>query len=332
VQLELQGGYDEVMVDWSQLTLGAVLGSGASGVCYGGQFFGTQVAIKVLHPQSVSDVSLGALISECKLLLKLRHPHVVMTLGFATDGKSQHGMVMELMPTNLRSLLLSNEQLGWKSGELWRIAADIAMGMAYLHDKAVLHRDLKPANVLLGPPPRRMAKLSDFGESRQLKGADGALLATSGEMTVVGTPLYMSPETLRHERYGQPADMFAFGGCLVNLATRRELYSSQQLPPFELIGLIAAGGILPTIDLAEGTAHRDERWPDELAEIAAKCVGPDAEERPTFASLVDQLVHLGRGAELQIIREASHRCSSSRALSPTAWRSPFARRPPRPSR
>ena len=131
-------------------------------------------------------------------------------------------------------------------------------------------------------------------------------------MTVVGTPLYMSPETLRHERYGQPADMFAFGGCLVNLATRRELYSSQQLPPFELIGLIAAGGILPTIDLAEGTAHRDERWPDELAEIAAKCVGPDAEERPTFASLVDQLVHLGRGAELQIIREASHRCSSSR--------------------
>ena len=53
------------------------------------------MAIKVLHPQSVSDVSLGALISECKLLLKLRHPHVVMTLGFATDGKSQHGMLME---------------------------------------------------------------------------------------------------------------------------------------------------------------------------------------------------------------------------------------------
>ena len=95
-------------------------------------------------------------------------------------------MVMELMPTNLRSLLLSNEQLGWKSGELWRIAADIAMGMAYLHDKAVLHRDLKPANVLLGPPPRRMAKLSDFGESRQLKGADGALLATSGEISKEG--------------------------------------------------------------------------------------------------------------------------------------------------
>ena len=37
-----------------------------------------------------------------------------------------------------------------------------------------MHRDLKPANVLIGPPTRYIAKVSDFGESRQLKGADGA--------------------------------------------------------------------------------------------------------------------------------------------------------------
>ena len=85
----------------------------------------------------------------------------------------------------------------------------------------MLHRDLKPANVLLGPAPRRTAKLSDFGEARQLKGADGTLLATTGEMTMVGTPLYMAPEALRRERYGAPADVFAFGGVLVNIATRR---------------------------------------------------------------------------------------------------------------
>ena len=45
----------------------------------------------------------------------------------------------------------------------------------------------RPANILIGPPPRYIAKVSDFGESRQLKGADGGLLTTVGEMTMVGT-------------------------------------------------------------------------------------------------------------------------------------------------
>ena len=294
---------DEVMVDWSQLRLGKVLGSGTTGVCYRGQFSGTQVAIKVLHPQSVGEVGVDALIRECKLLLKLRHPHVVMTIGFATDGeKQQHGMVMEFMPTNLRALLLSDEQLEWESGGLWRIAADMAIGMAYLHDKGVLHRDLKPANVLLGLPPRRTAKISDFGESRQLqlKGADGALLATTGEMTMVGTPLYMAPEILRHQRYGRPADVFAFGGCLVNLATRCGPYSSQQQPNFELLSRIAEGKILPTVDLADRAAHRGVRWPAELADIASKCVAADSKDRPTFASLVDRLVGVVRRSEPEL--------------------------------
>ena len=290
---------DEVMVDWSHLRLGKVLGSGTTGVCYRGQFSGTQVAIKVLHPQSL-EVGVDALIRECKLLLKLRHPHVVMTIGFAADcEKQQHGMVMEFMPTNLRALLLSDERLEWESGELWRIAADMAMGMAYLHHKGVLHRDLKPANVLLGLPPRRTAKISDFGESRQLqlKGADGALLATTGEMTMVGTPLYMAPEILRHQRYGRPADVFAFGGCLVNLATRCGPYSSQQQPNYELLSRIAEGKILPTVDLADRAAHRGVRWPVEMADIASKCVVLDSEERPTFASLVDRLVSMVRLAD-----------------------------------
>ena len=74
------------MVDWGRLRLGHVIGSGASGVCYQGTFAGTAVAIKVLHPQSVTEADLAALVNECRLMLKLRHPHVLMTIGFASDG------------------------------------------------------------------------------------------------------------------------------------------------------------------------------------------------------------------------------------------------------
>ena len=128
-------------------------------------------------------------------MLKLRHPHVVMTIGFATDNETQHAMVMEAMQCSLKALLDSTTPLPW-APTLWRVAADMAAGMTYLHDRAVLHRDLKPANVLLGPPPRYVAKLSDFGESRQLKGADGALQQTTGEMTMVGTPSLTLPSLI----------------------------------------------------------------------------------------------------------------------------------------
>ena len=158
---------------------------------------------------------------------------------------------------------------------------------------------LPPRGLSLYTPPGT-AKISDFGESRQLKGADGALLATTGEMTMVGTPLYMAPEILRHERYGRPADVFAFGGCLVNLATRCGPYSSQQQPNFELLTRIAEGQILPTVDLADRAAHRGVRWPVELANIASKCVASDSEERPTFASLVDRLVGVVRRADPEL--------------------------------
>ena len=66
---------DEAMVDWGRLRLGHVIGSGASGVCYQGTFAGTAVAIKVLHPQSVTEADLAGLVNECRLMLRLRHPH-----------------------------------------------------------------------------------------------------------------------------------------------------------------------------------------------------------------------------------------------------------------
>ena len=69
------GSGDEAKVEWSQLQLGKVIGSGTSGVCYRGTFAGTPVAIKVLHPQSVTEADLAGLVNECRLMLRLRHPH-----------------------------------------------------------------------------------------------------------------------------------------------------------------------------------------------------------------------------------------------------------------
>ena len=60
-------------------------------------------------------------------------------------------------------------------------------------------RDLKPANIFIVPDPEAPAgervKLLDFGLAKINEGLPGADLRGTASGTIMGTPLYMSPET-----------------------------------------------------------------------------------------------------------------------------------------
>lgn len=80
---------------------------------------------------------------------------------------------------------------------------DILAGFRYLTANGVLHRDLKPANILL---KCGTCKLGDFGFAKNLhSGADTVL------KSVVGTPLYMSPQLLSHLPYTSKSDLWSVG-------------------------------------------------------------------------------------------------------------------------
>ncbi|GMI31061.1 hypothetical protein TeGR_g8843 [Tetraparma gracilis] len=121
-------------------------------------------------------------------------------------------------------------ELTWKGG-LWRMALEAALGVQYLHHhrywsdggkrhngatnqveeeqkgwkESVIHRDLKPDNMLLTRD--WTLKLTDFGEARAQN--------MGGTMTSVGTPIYISPEVMRGDKYDEKADTWSYGLCLV---------------------------------------------------------------------------------------------------------------------
>ena len=67
----------------------------------------------------------------------------------------------------------------------------------------IMHRDLKPANILV---QNGKLKISDFGFARNLDNGDSTILKS-----VVGTPLYMSPQILNHQLYTNKSDLWSVG-------------------------------------------------------------------------------------------------------------------------
>ena len=133
-------------------------------------------------------------------------------MGIAVDqAAGTCGIVMEAMEASLLDVITDGDFLahvGW-SGALLAIAADVAMGMEYIHKNGVLHRDLKPANVLIDATWN--AKIADFGTMTRV--ADDIPEVER----LAGTPPYMAPESIAKAAYNTSTDVWGFGCVLSHM-------------------------------------------------------------------------------------------------------------------
>ncbi len=80
---------------------------------------------------------------------------------------------------------------------------DIVEGFKYLNEREIIHRDLKPANILL---KGGRCKISDFGFAKNLEYGENTVM-----ISIVGTPLYMSPQILNRQSYTSKSDLWSVG-------------------------------------------------------------------------------------------------------------------------
>lgn len=101
------------------------------------------------------------------------------------------------------------------------IARKIALAAGELHCAGVVHSDIKTANVIL--KNQTEVALLDYGLAKRLP------IPVSGNGLIIGTMSYMSPEQLRGESYGPPADVFAIGVVLWELLTGNRAFEHRKL-------------------------------------------------------------------------------------------------------
>lgn len=173
---------------------------------------GTQVALKVPHPEMQADpVLFERFKREEEIGQLLEHPGVVKT--FNSESRSRVYMVIEWANGRLlRSILTGEKRL--PIDRAVRIALKICDALDYMHKRGIVHRDLKPENVMVDEQDN--IKLIDFGIAMK---EDARRLTFVNLSATLGTPDYISPEQVKGQRGDQRSDVYALGIMLYEMVT-----------------------------------------------------------------------------------------------------------------
>jgi serine/threonine protein kinase len=183
-----------------------VLGKGAYGAVYKGNYYGTEVAVKEFHEIILSPYYEGILEREINIASQCRHPNLLQFIC-ATKNVSNHLLIVtELMDMALRTLMEkhANKRSLLNDEQVQLISLDVARGLSYLHSKKpnpIIHRDVSSANVLLSIDENgvvRRAKISDYGSANFLKACNTAN---------PGAAIYAAPEA-RQAQQDPKVNMF----------------------------------------------------------------------------------------------------------------------------
>ncbi len=184
--------------------VGRLIGEGGMGTVYEGENvrIGRRVAIKVLHTQVASMPEFAERFErEARVAARVGSPHVCDVLDLGDLPNGDRYIVMEYLDgVSFEDRIVQKGQL--TAQELAPIAFELLEGLGTMHNARVVHRDLKPANVFLARHPGgrgEVVKILDFGVAKLLpfENEIGTMTKTGSMM---GTPLYMSPEQARGAR------------------------------------------------------------------------------------------------------------------------------------
>ncbi|CAB1442555.1 unnamed protein product, partial [Pleuronectes platessa] len=159
---------------------------------------------------------------EAEMLKGLQHPNIVRFYDFwesPLKGKKCIVLVTELMTSGtLKTYLKRFKVMKPKVLRSW--CRQILKGLHFLHTRTppIIHRDLKCDNIFITGPTGSV-KIGDLGLA--------TLKAASFAKSVIGTPEFMAPE-MYEEHYDEAVDVYAFGMCMLEMATSEYPYSECQ--------------------------------------------------------------------------------------------------------
>jgi len=252
------------------------LGRGGMGVVYRAQHGLLQrpTAVKVLPAASISEESLGRFERESRATAQLAHPNTIAVYDFGRADDGSFYYAMELVDgVNLHEVVRRTGPM--PPARVVHVLHQVLGSLAEAHRRGLVHRDIKPGNVLLAEPGGEpdVVKVVDFGLAKEAASTEG--LTQVGQ--VLGTPLYMAPETLAGaERATAASDVYGVAGTAYYMLTGRHPIEARSKK--ELLGKLAAGQ-RPTPSERLG-----QPIPAGLEALVMRALDRDPDQRPQDAA------------------------------------------------
>lgn len=282
------------------------IGEGGYGPVYKAVLDHTNVAIKILRP----DASQGRrqFQQEIEILSSMRHPNMVLLLGACPEYGCLVYEYMDYGSLEDRLCRRGNTKpIPWNIR--FRIAADIATGLLFLHQakpEPLVHRDLKPGNILLDH--NFVSKISDVGLARLVPQSIAEV--TQYRMTsTAGTFCYIDPEYQQTGMLTTKSDIYSFGILLLQIITAR----SPMGLTHQVEHAIEKGAFQEVLDPTVTD------WPVEealaFARLALKCAELRKKDRPDLGKEIlpelNRLRTLGQEYEAAQVSNTSYSSATS---------------------
>ncbi len=263
-----------------------VLGRGGMGVVVSAVHIrlDERVAIKFLLPGALENAdATGRFDREARLAAKIKSEYVARVTDVGTLDSGAPYMVMEhLEGSDLGQLLRTRKRL--PIDEALTYILQVCEVLAEAHALGIVHRDLKPGNLFLTKRAdgTSIIKVLDFGISKIMDGASSEAASLTATDTVLGSPIYMSPEQMTAPKtVDTRADIWSLGATLFMLITGRPPFDGESMA--QVCGMILLGKPPSLLELLPDA-------PPALAEAVNRCLTRPREERyATIAELAHAL-------------------------------------------
>jgi predicted ATPase len=243
------------------------------------------VAIKVMRVKDRAERAAHGYLREARAASALNHPNIVTIHEVGETAAGDHFIVQELIVGQTLRSMLKLRREATALDMVIDVGTQIARALSVAHAAGVVHRDVKPENVMIRADGA--VKMLDFGLAQRTD-EDMAQLTTQTNInplpgTFTGTPAYMAPEAVTGHASGPPADIFALGVLLYEMAGGRR--------PF---GGTSHAAVIASIvsDQPVSLARLDPRIPRAFDELVQQMLRKEPDLRPAAREVEIELAAL----------------------------------------
>ena len=180
-------------------------------------------AIKRLNFKDINEKEKKQINNEVSLIKNLKHPNVISYKDSFNDVDNYFNIVTTFCEGGDIYKKIQNQNGEYfKEEQILNWMVQILLGLGYIHKNGIIHRDIKPQNIFI--QNKHIICIGDFGIAKIIN-----QVQTQTMTSIIGTPLYMSPESFNEPNTKNFAsDIWSTGCCLYEICNLKHAFGADR--------------------------------------------------------------------------------------------------------